>query len=273
MLALPNTLAPQRRLPGGAFPQRTRLSRRASLPRGAAGALRRRAACATAPLAAGAPSTSAPRDAAEAKARLFNLLDGAGRGVSVSASTRVRMSEAQLALEAFGSDLDLNTLAGTWRLQYTTAADVLVLLEVERISFGFLSLGDIYQSFDAWGNIENVIKASVPLLLQPPAPLGSGASAPAGATLRVAARYAVAGSKTLRLWFDSAKLGDVNINATLETLIAPAVLPRTPPQMLLLQWLKDARLEVPLRLGLGGPDAPSDGCVTRRRASSRRLTP
>ena len=263
MLLLPRAVAPQRRTLHGAPPQRLRLSRRVLKPCCAAGAPRRRACCAAAPLAAGAPSTSAPRDAAEAKARLFNLLDGAGRGVSVSASTRIRIAEAQLALEAFGTDLDVNTLAGTWRLQYTTAADVLVLLEVERASFGFLSLGDIYQSFDAWGNIENVIKASVPLLLQPPAPLGSGASAPAGATLRVAARYAVAGAKTLRLWFDSAKLGDVNINATLETLIAPAVLPRTPPQMLLLQWLKDARLEVPLRLGLGGPDSSSDGCVAR----------
>ena len=157
-------------------------------------------------------------------------------------------------------------LAGTWRLQYTTAADVLVLLELEKSTFGFLSLGDIYQAFDAWGNIENVIRASVPLLLQPPAPLGSGAAAPAGATLRVAARYAVAGAKTLRLWFDTAALGDVNINATLEALIAPALLPRTPPQMMLLQWLKDARLEVPLRLGLGGggpdPSVDGGGCVS-----------
>jgi hypothetical protein len=155
-------------------------------------------------------------------------------------------------------------LAGTWRLEYTTSADVLLLLEAERASFGLLSLGDIYQSFDAWGNIENVIRASVPLLLQPPSPLGSGAAAPAGATLRVAARYAVAGAKTLRLWFDTAALGDVNINATLEAIIAPALLPRTPPPMLLLQWLKDARLEVPLRLGLGGgpdPSADGGGCV------------
>jgi hypothetical protein len=45
-------------------------------------------------------------------------------------------------------------LAGTWRLEYTTAADVLVILEAERRApFGLLRFGDIYQSFDAWGNM------------------------------------------------------------------------------------------------------------------------
>jgi hypothetical protein len=45
-------------------------------------------------------------------------------------------------------------LAGTWRLEYTTAADVLLLLEAERRApFGLLRFGDIYQSFDAYGNM------------------------------------------------------------------------------------------------------------------------
>ncbi len=105
---------------------------------------------------------------------------------------------------------------------------------------------------------ENVIKVSGPLL-SAVSPLGSGAGAPAGATLRVAARYARAGARTLRLWFDSASLGEVRISDALETLLVPALLPRTPPQMLLLQALRGARLTLPL-LGLGAPGAPgADG--------------
>jgi hypothetical protein len=193
-------------------------------------------------------------ECAAAKAALRRLLAGTGRGLEASAATRVRIAEAQLSLEAHGTDLDLDTLAGTWRLEYTTAADVLVLLEAERRSFGLLRIGEIYQCFDAYGNIENVIRCSAPPLL-----------APEGATLRVAARFARAGARTLRLWFDSASLGELRISELLESAIAPALLPRTPPQMMLLQALRAAKLTLPLP-GLGRPGEPdadgNPGCAT-----------
>jgi hypothetical protein len=224
-------------------------------------------------------STSSPeaQQCEEAKSRLFRLVDGTQRGVSASRSTRVAIQEAALALEAFGQPLDLNgacplcgcalcvccvcvcvctrmgrvcrppllrqsfdhttpVLSGRWRLTYTTASDVLVLLEAERASFGLLQVGEIYQSFDAYGSVENLIYASATPFLVPDA----------GVALRVRARYAVAGSRSIRLAFEDVSLGDVRISDTLETLLAPALLPRTPPQMWLLQALRELNITLPL---------------------------
>ena len=67
-------------------------------------------------------------------------------------------------------------LRGTWRLLYTTAADVLVLLEAERATGGLLQIGDIFQTFGFDGDasavqsVDNVIRLSLPVLLAP-APL------------------------------------------------------------------------------------------------------
>ena len=226
----------------------------------------------------------------EAKVRLFRLVDGTQRGISASRATRVAIQEAALALEAYGQPLDLDgasvglvvrdslgpgltrvfcdrtatVLSGRWRLCYTTASDVLVLLEAERASFGLLQIGDsafiarprhshrrlltlltlpgvrvrysVFQSFDSYGSVENLIYASATPFLVPDA----------GVALRVRARYAVAGSRSIRLAFESASLGDVRINETLETLVAPALLPRTPPQMWLLQALRELNITLPL---------------------------
>jgi hypothetical protein len=49
---------------------------------------------------------------ASAKEALFRLLDGTGRGIEASSATRVRIQEAQLALEAFGGELDLEGTPG-----------------------------------------------------------------------------------------------------------------------------------------------------------------
>jgi hypothetical protein len=145
----------------------------------------------------------------------------------------VAVQEAALELEAFGKTLDLQLLAGRWRLVYTTASDVLVLLEAERASFGLLRIGDICQSFDTYGGVENLIYASAPPFMSDVA-------------LRVRAKYAVAGTRSIRLAFQEASLGDVKISETLETLIAPAVLPRIAPQMWLLQALRELNITLPL---------------------------
>lgn len=68
----------------------------------------------------------------DAKRALLEALDGTYRGCVATASERAAVEEAQVALESLGSggergetgerldDLDLNLLAGKWRLVYTT---------------------------------------------------------------------------------------------------------------------------------------------------------
>ena len=71
-----------------------------------------------------------------------------------------------MALERLGAPvLDPLLLAGTWRLVWTTASDVLVVLQAART--GAIQVGDIYQNFTADGRVENVIRFSLPLVLQP----------------------------------------------------------------------------------------------------------
>jgi hypothetical protein len=182
-----------------------------------------------------APSTPPPPSAAAAdsKAALLRLVAGTNRGLYASREQRILVQEAALALEGgFGAELDLEKLAGKWVLQYTSASDVLVLLEAERASFGLLSVGEISQSFDTLGNVENGIEArTFPL---------------ASTQLRVRARYERAGARSLRLAFTEACVGDVVISPELEALIAPALLPRTAPQMLILQALRSFNLTLPL---------------------------
>jgi hypothetical protein len=177
--------------------------------------------------------------------------------MEASRETRVAIQEAALALDAFGGELQLDVLAGTWRLLYTTAADVLVLLEAEARSLGLLRVGDILQCFDAYGLVENVINVSGPL---------------GAATLRVRARYERAGTKTIRLAFTEAGVDTVVVSDGLETLLAPALLPRTAPQMLLLQALRDLNVYLPLP-GVGrDASAPSDGVLGAANAGAYLLS-
>ena len=86
--------------------------------------------------AASAPSQSSSSSAAEklteAKRALLEALDGTYRGCVATAAERAAVEEAQVMLESFNStgergaggerldDLDLELLAGKWRLVYTT---------------------------------------------------------------------------------------------------------------------------------------------------------
>ena len=71
-------------------------------------------------------------------------------------------------------------------------------------------------------------------------------------TLRVGARYTRESSRTLRLYFEEARIGGLRISELTESLLAPALLPRNFLQMRLLQWLRDAEVTFPLRAGGGG---------------------
>ena len=214
------------------------------------------------------------------KELLLQALEGTARGCGATRAQRSAVEKAQAALEEFGKSVDFRELAGSWRLVYTTAPDVLVLLDAERASLGLLQIGDIFQSFGFDGDesssqsVENVIHLSLPPLLSP-APLAvesAGGCAPrrnAGParcctphphrlpscrrlTLRVGARYTRESSRTLRLYFEEARIGGLRISELTESLLAPALLPRNFVQMRLLQWLRDVEVTFPLRAGGGG---------------------
>ena len=192
-----------------------------------------------------------------AKRALYDAVEGTYRGAGASASERAAVEEAQVALEtldvAGAADIDLELLSGKWRLVYTTAADVLSVLRIQR-DLGPLSpveVGDIFQSFTADGRIENEIRLSVPFLLAP-ATMGTDG----GVALKVDADYAKCGARTLSLTFQEARVTEVRISDLAETLIAPALLPRGSINHQILLAIKELELRFPLRgavTAMGGP--------------------
>lgn len=177
------------------------------------------------------------------------------RGCDADQERRVAVQEACLALDAFTppeEELDTLLLAGAWRLLYTSALDVLVLLQAEKNSFGLLTVvrrifmttsrakqtrqGDIFQDFDAYGNVSNVIRLRGVL---------------GDATAKVRASYSRVGRRSLSLSFQDASLGDVRVGPTLESLVVPALLPRTPVQMGLLSALQALSITLPVPGGGG----------------------
>ena len=192
-----------------------------------------------------------------AKRALYDAMEGTYRGAGASASERAAVEEAQVALEtldvAGAADIDLELLSGKWRLVYTTAADVLSVLRIQR-DLGPLSpveVGDIFQSFTADGRIENEIRLSVPLLLAPATKGTAG-----GVALKVDADYAKCGARTLSLTFQEARVTEVRISDLAEALIAPALLPRGSINHQILLAIKELELRFPLRgavTAMGGP--------------------
>ena len=207
-----------------------------------------------------------------AKRALYDAVEGTYRGAGASASERAAVEEAQVALEtldvAGAADIDLELLSGKWRLVYTTAADVLSVLRIQR-DLGPLSpveVGDIFQSFTADGRIENEIRLSVPFLLAP-ATMGTNG----GVALKVDADYAKCGARTLSLTFQEARVTEVRISDLAETLIAPALLPRGSINHQILLAIKELELRFPLRgavTAMGGPATGDDGGGGGSRARS-----
>lgn len=179
-------------------------------------------------------------EAEQAKQRLLSEIAYTNRGGTASTNQQGAVEDAQLGVEAFGTRLDYAKLAGTWRLLYTTAPDVLGLVAKPPEGLPVpLRVGDIYQRFSTpeEGIVENIIKLSVPFLLDESE----------GVTATVRADYRVTSPHRIELTFREASLSDVNISAGLQNLLAPAVLPRTLVQMRLLQEVKNLRFTVPLR--------------------------
>ena len=232
-------------------------------PRSRARASPRRAAAS--PAVARATTSSASPGVREAKHALFEACEGTFRGSAASASERAAVEDAQVALEGFtyasGRDpgLDLDVLAGKWRLRWTNANDVLSVLRAARASLGVLQVGDIFQTFDARGSLTNEIRIGLAFLTQ-----SAGRDEAGGLALRVGARYDVmtAGAegdesrdasvnRTLALVFDDARFTELRISDALETAIAPALLPRGSLNHRVLLALREAEA----RFDLGGAAA------------------
>ena len=240
-------------------------------------------------------SSSSPSSAAiaEAKRDLFRALDGTCRGAAATSGERRAVDDAQVALESLSGqsarDLDLDALAGRWRLAYTTAGDVLSVLRLAR-DVGVIEVGDIFQTFTADGRLQNEIRLSLPGILAP-----AVRGEPGGLALKVEARYERRDarvddtvhrettdasrrrpSRSLRLTFEEAALSDLRVSDAVEALIAPALLPRGGLNHRILLALRELEVRFPLRgaleemLGGGGggrageagvADAPRPGAA------------
>ena len=223
-----------------------------------------------------ATSSTLSTDVSTAKRTLLEACSGTFRGSAASSSERAAVEEAQITLEGFTGrvwddsvscgdagdddmemksvDLHLNLLAGKWRLLWTNANDVLSVLRLAKDSLGLLEVGDIYQSFSSQGKIENEIRIGLAGLTQPAS--RSKKDDPGGVALKVDANYSLMGiqsepgsqktNRTLALTFNEARLTELNISDLVETLLAPALLPRGGLNHQVLLALKEFDLRVPL---------------------------
>ncbi|XP_020538556.1 probable plastid-lipid-associated protein 10, chloroplastic isoform X3 [Jatropha curcas] len=154
---------------------------------------------------------------------LLSATQDTQRGLVTTADQRSSIEEALVDLEGYnkGAPIDLVQLDGTWRLQYTSAPDVLVLLE-SSARLPFLQVGQIFQKFECrdqsnGGIVRNVVRWSIPTLLEEQE----------GATLLVSAKFDVVSVRNIYLQFEEISIQNIKISEELQALIAPAILPRS----------------------------------------------
>lgn len=197
----------------------------------------------------------AARDLQKSKLELLRAAQSTQRGLLASHDQRASIEEAMVSVEQYDASIpiNLNQLDGTWLLQYTSASDVLVLLQAA--SLPFFQVGQIYQKFeckgcDDGGIVRNIVRWSVPSILQENE----------GATLLVTAKFSLLSSRNIYLQFEEVAVGNLMISEQLQALIAPAFLPRTSLSLEILQLLRSFETKIPL---LGNSDEQAD----RRRPS------
>ncbi|KAA8516246.1 hypothetical protein F0562_016539, partial [Nyssa sinensis] len=106
------------------------------------------------------------------KHHLLRAIQDTQRGLVTTAHQRSSIEEALVSVEGFdaGEPIDLRKLDGTWRLRYTSAPDVLILLEAAA-KLPFFQVGQIFQKFECQdqyvgGFVRNVVRWSIPSLLE-----------------------------------------------------------------------------------------------------------
>nr|GMC51599.1 probable plastid-lipid-associated protein 10, chloroplastic isoform X3 [Ipomoea batatas] len=207
------------------------------------------------------------------KYELLRIIQDTQRGLATTADQRSSIEEALVSVEAFdaGQGLDLGKLDGTWRLQYTSAPDVLILFE-SAARLPVFQVGQVFQKFECQdrsngGFVRNVVKWSIPGLFEVNLSLYLSLimldlaayylSAirmcmvcfleQEGVTLVVTAKFSCVSSRNIFLQFEEISFQDVNISEELQALIAPAILPRSMLNFEILQFLRTFKAQVPLR--------------------------
>ncbi|KAG0490314.1 hypothetical protein HPP92_007177 [Vanilla planifolia] len=156
-------------------------------------------------LGTAATATMAAAPAAELESRKLDLLRAVQetqRGFSATADQRSFIEELLVSVEGYGAGLpvDLVALDGTWRLNYTSALDVLVLFEAAS-RLPFFQVGQIFQKFECQngkngGLVRNVVRWSIPTLLEEQE----------GATLLVLQNFCVVTKRNIYLQVDEVHL-------------------------------------------------------------------
>lgn len=175
---------------------------------------------------------------------LLTSVQDTQRGLLTTPDQRSCIEEALVSLEGcnIGSHpINLSNLDGTWRLQYTSASDVLILLQAAA-TLPFFQVGQIFQKFECrdqsnGGVIRNVVRWSIPNLLEEQE----------GATLLVSAKFNVVSVRNIYLQFQEITIQDINISEELQALIAPAILPRSFISLQILQFLRTFKAQIPVR--------------------------
>ncbi|XP_044502599.1 probable plastid-lipid-associated protein 10, chloroplastic isoform X2 [Mangifera indica] len=176
------------------------------------------------------------------KHSLLNTIQDTQRGLVATSDKRSEIEEALVSVEGYnmGEPINLEELDGTWRLQYTSAPDVLILLEAAA-RLPFFQVGQIFQKFECrdksdGGVIRNVVRWSVPTLLEEQE----------GATLVVSAKFNVVSVRNIYLQFEEISVQDINISEALQAIIAPAILPRSFLSLQILQFLRSFKAQIPV---------------------------
>ncbi|XP_022874912.1 probable plastid-lipid-associated protein 10, chloroplastic isoform X1 [Olea europaea var. sylvestris] len=173
---------------------------------------------------------------------LLSVVNDTNRGLAATPDQRSSIEEALVRVESFdaGEPVELDILDGTWRLQYTSAPDVLILFQSAE-TLPFLQVGQIFQKFECkdkngQGIVRNVVRWSIPNFLEEHE----------GATLLVSAKFSVVSKRNIYLEFEEITIQNIQISEELQALIAPALLPRTFLSLQILQFIKTFRFQVPV---------------------------
>ncbi|XP_047166848.1 probable plastid-lipid-associated protein 10, chloroplastic [Vigna umbellata] len=174
---------------------------------------------------------------------LLTSVQDTQRGLLTTPDQRSSIEEALVNVESrnMGDPINLAKLDGTWRLQYTSAPDVLILLQAAA-TLPFFQVGQIFQKFECrdqsnGGIIRNVVRWSIPNLLEEQE----------GATLLVSAKFNVVSVRNIYLQFQEITVQDINISEELQAVIAPAILPRSFISLQILQFLRTFKAQIPVR--------------------------
>ncbi|CAN1309599.1 Probable plastid-lipid-associated protein 10, chloroplastic [Linum perenne] len=196
--------------------------------------------CLAAALATGTQSPELQIE--EKKHELLRAVQETQRGLVTTPDQRSTIEEILVNLEGCnsGSRIDLAVLDGTWRLQYTSARDVLVLFEAAS-RLPFFEVGQIYQKFECrdrsdGGVIRNVVQWSIPSLLEEEE----------GATLLVSAKFDLISARNVYLQFEEISVQNIKISEQLQAVITPAILPRTFLSLQILQFIQQFKAQIPV---------------------------